>query len=180
MQLVGAALGGGDDDAARRAAIFGGVIVRHHLDLFHRLHRRIEIDLPGAQPHVLARAAVDPEHLALRAAAGDAEVGVGITRRIAIVHKNHGAGSRQDVQCAAVAQRQIRDAARIDDRRNVRAAGIHQRRLFVHVEHFADGADLHLDVEAERLAGAQDEAFTHVAAKSLVLDGRAYRCRRRG
>ena len=163
VERVGTALGGGDDDAAVGAAVFGGVAVGHDLHFGYRLDRGIEIDLADAEAHVLAGAAIDPEHLRLLAGAGEGEVGflAGV-----VADEDGGAGHLDEVEGAAVAEREVLDGLGFDELGDVGGASFEHGGGAGDGDRFADGADLHLYIEFEVLAGGEDEAAADEAAEA--------------
>ena len=89
VELVRAGLGGGDDESAGRAAEFGRVGVLDDAKFADHFHRRIDVHLADAHAHVLTGSAVEPEHLALHASAGEREIGLGLA---AVIHPDRGRG----------------------------------------------------------------------------------------
>src|SRR5213594_2258482 len=52
----------------------GGVVVKKKMDLLHCVNRGVEVHLADSHTHILSCAAVDPEHLALRATDGESKI----------------------------------------------------------------------------------------------------------
>lgn len=126
-----------------------------------------------AQPHVLARAAVDPEHLALGAAAGETEVRIRVARIIRIVHEDRHSRHGDDVERAPVAQRQFLDALRFDQLRHVGRTGFDQRRVTRDADGLSHRAEFEAHADLEHPAGVQRDVLVLVSAESLPLDGKA-------
>ncbi len=111
-KIVGAGLRGGDDDAAGRSSGLRRIAVGQNFHLFHGVHRRIDVDLTDAEPHVLTGAAVDPEHLTLRSAAGQTEVRL-LTR--VVRHEHRGPSHLDEVHGTPISERHGFYRTRLDE-----------------------------------------------------------------
>ena len=68
--------------APGRSAVLSRVVVGQDSYFANGFDRRIRLICPWPIRDVLTRSSIDPEHLALRTAAGEAEVGIGISGRV--------------------------------------------------------------------------------------------------
>ena len=87
----------------------------------NRLDRRIEVDLALPDPEILTGSAVDPEHLALRTASRQAEIGVGVSGRVVVANEHGSAGQVDHIQRSAIPERDTFDTLRFDQLCHVRA-----------------------------------------------------------
>ena len=162
-QLIGTRLGRGDDDAACRSAVLRRVVVTENLHLLHRVHRRIDIHLPDAEPHVLPGATVNPEHLALRAATRQAEVRL----RAGVIRDEYRRARHLDqIHGAAIAERHPLDRARLDELTELGGPRRKERRFRTHRHGIGELADRELDIERHRRTGRQRQALATVAVES--------------
>ena len=165
VELVGARLGGRDHHAAGGSAVLRRVAVGKDLDLLQDLDRGIDVHLPDAEPGVLHGAAVDPEHLALGAAPGQAEIRFGAA---VIGHEYRGAHHVDHVHGAAVSQRHVLDRLRLDQLIDVGIHGLQNGSARRNAHALADRSQLNGDVEFQGLPGGQRDAFAGIATKPGV------------
>jgi len=115
---------------------------------------------------VLARSPVDPEHLALRAAAGEAEVRL---RTGVVGHEHRRTGHLDQVHRAAVAERHALDGTRLDELADFGRPGSEQWGLPPHGDGVGELTERELDIERHGRARRQRQTLPPVSLESGQL-----------
>ena len=160
MEIVGAAFRGHLDDTAAGPSELGGVVADGHVELLHRLHRRVEDERGHTEVEVLRRAATDQVIGIIPAPTGDREGGAGSR-----AGRHHEAVEPRELGGAAIEQGHSGDGLVLDHASDRGRTGIEQRRRFGDGYGFVDLADLKLQVHRRDYPG-----FDHDPGAGLRLE----------
>ena len=182
VDAVGARLGQHVDLPARVAAELGAVGVRLDAELANRL---------GAERRSRGTAGRPVREIVLQRAVEQVDV----RARILSVHahgqpvRHHGAAvamrigedaglEQREVRVVAAVERQLIDRFRPDEKTELAAGGVDERRVAGHRHFFAQSADLERDVDDEGLGNRQQQIAPHVRLEAGELGAQLVGARR--